>query len=206
MRDSAIDGAQVSAWREQNELLKATFAGVEQEAVPASLRLTPLRFRCVDDGGHAVGSGPVEPAERPGRRISRRLLVASGLCLVAATFAASCLVITRPEANVPILATTSELPLATIPDLGAIGFRFVGAGLDAGAQDVVVFSYRDEAAHRLTLSVARATPKPSKPPGSLSWERDGRFYELTASGVPARRLALAAGFIQANVSPAPTED
>ena len=49
LKTNPPEAARVAAWREQNELLRAAFAGVQEDPIPTSLRLTPLRLRCVSD-------------------------------------------------------------------------------------------------------------------------------------------------------------
>jgi anti-sigma factor RsiW len=52
LKSHAADKARTDAWREQNELIRATFSEVESEALPVSLCLTaPVRLRCVATDG-----------------------------------------------------------------------------------------------------------------------------------------------------------
>ena len=244
LKSQTAEAARVAAWREQNDLIKAAFAGVDQEAIPPSLRLTPLRLRCLGDDRPIEPAspprlaGPVPlrhawpaqvngwPAQASGEGQGRRgTLVATACCaLAAAALAASWLALARPSPSgkaIPIAAgeeggdllvmTTSdqaeaphasELPTATIPDLGPLGFSFTGATSQAAPQRMLVFSYQNGAAGRLTLSVSR--PRGAEPvphPGAIAWKRDGRSFQLGGTLEP-ERMALVAGFLQA-ADPAP---
>ena len=230
LRGNAAEIAQVAAWREQNDLLKATFAGVEHEAVPASLRLTPLRLRCIGDAEAIAETMPAIPLALQTRSGSVRLMVGVGLCLAATALAGSWLTLSRPELKSAsalfagaqdtddlVTASTipdqpgqnrlsnSELPLAAIPDLGGIGFSFTDASLRPGSPDIMVFSYRDNGSGRLTLSVSRPTRRSSEQPDPLVWDRGGRRFELGGTGLDPDRLSVAASFVRA-VRPATRPD
>ncbi len=162
LRGNTAEVAHVAAWREQNDLLKATFAGVEHETIPASLRLTPLRLRCIGDADEAEPMPAAAPAS-PARAASVRPAVAISLCLAASL--AAWMAVNRPDlkstsahfasgqdtddlmtASMPpdqARSGASELPLATIPDLGGAGFTFTSSTLRPGSPNVMVFSYRE---------------------------------------------------------------
>ena len=102
LKTRASEATQVAAWREQNELLRATFAGVEHDPVPTSLRLTPLRLRCIGDDERALDAmapvlaQPLAPAPR--RRVSpAHVAVATGLCIALVALGALWLMLSRSE-------------------------------------------------------------------------------------------------------------
>lgn len=97
LKGRAAEAAQVAAWREQNDLLKAAFAEVEHDPVPATLRLTPLRLRCIGDERPGEMAEPALLGSVPQRGDGNlaRLVVAAGLCLIAAALGSSWLVLDR---------------------------------------------------------------------------------------------------------------
>ena len=121
LKTRVAEAAQVAAWREQNELLRSAFAGVEHDPVPASLRLTPLRLRCVgDDERAADASLPRLPKLLALDRQARpaRLFIAVGLCLAAAVLGASWLMLDRAASSKPrslLVASREPDGLLTTP-------------------------------------------------------------------------------------------
>ena len=110
------DAAQLKAWREQNDLIKATFSEVEHEPVPLSLKLTsPPRLRCVTsetDGRPAGEAVPVPvPTSRRWARLSRHGAGGVGIALGCAAIIGAWIVLSAPIRIVtPIAVAAAEEP------------------------------------------------------------------------------------------------
>ncbi len=180
LKANAAEAARVAAWREQNELLRAAFAGVEEDPIPASLRLTPLRLRCVDDA-RATASAPlaVAPAALPRRAAQDDLPIAvrgrsrpgygvATICfaLVASALAAAWLALNHPAHGV------QSTPFAAARDGGLV----VTPVID-GVDDL-----REGAAREATALPTTTIPDL----GSLGFE----FAGATMRTAPARAVVF----------------
>jgi anti-sigma factor RsiW len=89
LKSHAADRARTDAWREQNELIRATFSEVEGEPVPVSLCLTaPVRLRCVASDGLSLSGQASSFLEKPrftneSKRRRARVLAISALMVCA---------------------------------------------------------------------------------------------------------------------------
>jgi anti-sigma factor RsiW len=112
LKSHPVDRARVESWREQNELIKATFSEVESEPVPASLGLAPTpRLRCVSSEGQSIApataSGVAATVGRVAEaRRSRARLVALGIATGCVGLTLSWFTLGRE----PIGADLSSLP------------------------------------------------------------------------------------------------
>lgn len=89
LKSHPADRARTSAWREQNELIRATFSEVEGEPLPVSLCLTaPALLRCVASDGLPLSGQAASLLEKPrfaseSRRRRARFLALSALMICA---------------------------------------------------------------------------------------------------------------------------
>jgi anti-sigma factor RsiW len=89
LKSHPADRARTDAWREQNELIRATFSEVEGETLPVSLCLTaPARLRCVVSDGLPLSGQASSILERPrfaseSNRRRARLLAITALMICA---------------------------------------------------------------------------------------------------------------------------
>ncbi len=142
LKSHAAEAAQVAAWRDQNSLLKTAFAGVDQDPIPASLRLTPLRLRCVDDRrveDAALPPAPIAQAAVPHPQRSARLWASAGIVglVAAAVFAASRVTSQHPQPPTSVLAAArqTDRPVAASAFEGSDASRRDASGAWAGASD-----------------------------------------------------------------------
>jgi anti-sigma factor RsiW len=243
LKSHGPERARVAAWREQNDLLKASFSEIENEPIPLSLSLTPPpRLKCITSDvwpgtrPPVPAPAPIQPA--PAKR-SRHDLLAFGF-MAGCIGVLGCWLIAEhpPSSEAPPLVLTvtgqadgmlvtptfdgsdsasretiaaggeprglaSALPTREIPDLGASGFRFIGATVQGAAPAVLIFSYENAAGHRLALAVSTA-PESQQPgpaqaapvePG-VTWRREGIAYRLSGS-LDGPRLKTIAAALQA---------
>ncbi|WP_368669984.1 anti-sigma factor, partial [Beijerinckia sp. L45] len=137
LKSYAAERARVAAWREQNDLLKASFSEVENELIPLSLSLTPPpRLKCITSDSW---SGPrpaaiVAPQASSGTapRSWRGILTFGVLaCFVGAV---GCWLIAEHAASVelPLVLTATGRPDGLLVTPGFEGFdnapREKGAG------------------------------------------------------------------------------
>ena len=188
LKSHAADKARTDAWREQNELIRATFSEVESETLPASLCLAaPVRLRCVANDGLPVNA---PAAEKPGfinelNRQRTRIFAISAL-VIGASVAGAWIVLGHPsavtdrptsaasrdldnslavramEAMAGVTATpprqANGLPAVTIPDLTSSGFTFIGVSTQQMDPPALMLFYEDGAAQRIVIGVAKTGP------------------------------------------------
>ena len=64
LKSHGVERARVAAWREQNDLLRASFSGIENEPIPLALCLTPPpRLKCVANTGWSDAKPPIVAAK-----------------------------------------------------------------------------------------------------------------------------------------------
>ena len=97
--------------------------------------------------------------------------------------------------------TGTVLPTATIPDLGAAGFMLVGAESRISEPASLVFRYRNAAAERIVISIARTSSARARPPapgGDVILWRGGTNTFAIAGTIKAERLHAIAVALQAD--------
>jgi anti-sigma factor RsiW len=116
LKSHPADHARTRSWREQNELIRATFSEVEGEALPVSLCLAaPARLRCVASDGLPLNGQASSILERPrfaseSNRRRARLLAITALMICAGLTGAGILLAHPPAAmNSPTLPTVDGL-------------------------------------------------------------------------------------------------
>ena len=224
LASSQGDRALVEAWQDQNEALRAAFAGVEREPLPAALDLSPLpHLRLADkpltpdpDNAGTRGSGKTFAA------LATAAVLLAGLAGAWTLSGASetDVVDASPRASIEEglaaraiadLADASgavkaaragyggRLPTTTIPDLSRAGFGLIRAEM-AVAPASLVFHYANAASDRIVISVARAAskspePAPARIGEAWSWHRRDKAYAM-AGTMPATRLHALAAALQ----------
>ena len=185
LRSHPSDRARMESWREQNDLLRATFAGIESEPLPVCLNLAPPpRLRCVASDGEATPpiatSGTRWIVART--RKSATLMLLGSLMGCAIIASAWWMFFTPAPAPLHTAASTPDDRLAafavdslghdpiqvhprggggsamTIPELGESGFGFKSATLVSTDPSTLVFIYENISADRLALAVVKADP------------------------------------------------
>lgn len=142
LASAPAERAKVEAWQEQNDLIRATFAMVEEEPLPPSMRLVaPPALHCIPS--------PVTPRAQPvPTRPRRHLIVGTALVLV---------VMSGLGASWLLLQQSDEAP--QIVDLDLRGP--VEATLASSASEAVARGpERDSAAHA-TAAVSSSAPLPT---------------------------------------------
>ena len=128
----------MAAWRDQNDLLRATFADVEKEPIPVSLRLAIPKLRCVSDD-ETLEEAPSSAGEAPpsGKGPGTVVLVA-GLLLAALGIGGSLLLVDHPASTATgplVLALDDDDGLSTPFSISGIKKRLGDAnGQDARAR------------------------------------------------------------------------
>jgi anti-sigma factor RsiW len=103
LKSHAADRARTEAWREQNELIRATFSEVESETLPVSLCLTtPARLRCVSSDGLPLGgpdsANPGKPRFTSEAKRRRARLMAISTLMICASVAGAWIMYEHPAA------------------------------------------------------------------------------------------------------------
>ena len=181
---SPRDRALVEAWQDQNDLIRAAFAGVEHEPIPSTLDLRrPPQLHAMPLPALEVGAQPPRWRRAGG--------LAATIVVVTAGLAGSWFIAGRPDDPVASIAlapvvgsadlgermladrTMSALafgeidpatpsgpaeppPTSSIPDLSSAGFTFLGAEARGISPRYVVFRYRDRADGRIAIGMAHA--------------------------------------------------
>ena len=105
----------VDRWREQNDLIRATFAEVEGEILPVSLDLTPPpRLHCVVSDSRSVPLRQLDAPSVRGRaglaKRTRLSLLVLTVLAIAAILAVLWVALDPRRASQPILAASSAVP------------------------------------------------------------------------------------------------
>lgn len=223
---SPADRVRLEAWREQSDLIRDAFAEVEREPLPVSLDLTPPpRLLCLP-GREPPRLGQRPSAGARGRvaaGLATLILMGAGLGgswilmdsawkdqesagprlrgttdETLASRAVRALDLgareTHDKGHAPALARA--LPTSVIPDLGSVGFSLTSAEAEAAEPASLVFRYRNAAAERLVISVARARGDlPAAPLARLgetfSWHRHDNVFAIAGTVSPERLRAIA---------------
>ena len=225
---SPRDRALVEAWQDQNDIIRAAFAGVEHEPVPSALDLRrPPQLHAVPLS--ALSARPTAPRWR------RAAGVAATTTIVVAGLGGSWFIAGRPvepPASIPHAAfadtgermladrTVSALafgeldpampsgtaeppPASSIPDLSPVGFTFLGAEARGVSPRYVVFRYRDGADGRVAIGMARAEGAdvaPARRETGFTW-RSGRVSYAVFGTVPPERLGAIVGSLRNEARP-----
>lgn len=225
---SPRDRALVEAWQDQNDAIRAAFAGVEHEPVPSALDLrTPPQL-------HAVPLPALTACATP-PRWRRAVGVAATTTVIVAGLSVSWFIAGRPVEPPPSIAhvayadtgermladrtmsalafgeldptmpsgTAEPPPTSSIPDLSSAGFTFLGAEARGVSPRYVVFRYRDGADGRVAIGMARADGAdvaPARRETGYTW-RSGRISYAVFGTVPAERLGAIVGSLNARAQP-----
>ena len=215
---SPADRARVEAWQSQNDLIRAAFAGIEREPLPAMLDLEPVRhLRRVAE----VETVPVIP-KRPARsgRVFAGLL---SLCLVVAGLGGAWAWLAPDDLEPQTIAAASRndtieetlggprhrgarerraigTPVRRLcpgrhPDLTAAGFVMTRVATEPTQPISLVLHYENADADRLVLSVAQAsgatTVSPKRVGETYSWRQHEKAFALAGTVMPERLRAIA---------------
>ncbi len=216
---SPRDRALVEAWQDQNDLIRALFAGVEDEPLPRALDLrTPPQL-------HAIPPEEVVPATAAKPAKWRRALTGAATgSLVAAGLAGSWYFSELPadsarmpparhqggermlaDRTVAALAfgeldatTTAAIaeppPTAFIPDLSGAGFTFTGAEARGVSPRTVIFRYRNAEDERVAIGTTRSAADDSDPAqrdAGFTWRSRRVAYAIYGTVAPERLRAMA---------------
>lgn len=193
LRSLPADRARVEAWREQNELIRATFSEVESESVPVSLSLLPpARLRCVVSDVQTAERAPLPALGRPFQPSNKRRSRLLGLTAVTicGALAAAWIMVSQPPQAPPVRPVTAgdsdallgsrvrealshnqpassgaknTLPAIAIPNLANAGFDLIDAASDGKAVPALLLVYQDNNGQRLALGIAKTIPGTVKP-------------------------------------------
>ena len=221
LASAPADRARLAAWQEQTDLLRAAFTGVDREPIPALLDLAPrTKLHCVADAP-IVRRPPEMPATRsamfPWIAGFGGVAAVSLGCLWFASVSApresgiadlrgsvdDTLRTRTTRALAETTATAAALPTTTIPDLTAAGFELVGAESKTSEPVSLMFRYRNAAAERVVISVARSLPAPAQRPARVGdvilWHSRANAFAI-AGTIKAERLKAIAAALQADES------
>ena len=116
LKSHPADRARTSAWREQNELIRATFSEVEGEPLPVSLCLTaPALLRCVASDGLPLSGQAASLLEKPrfaseSRRRRARFLALSAL-MICAGLASAWILVPHPPTTAKVVPPSTAATL-----------------------------------------------------------------------------------------------
>lgn len=216
---SPRDRALVESWQDQNDLIRAAFAGVERETIPSALDLRrPPQLHAVP-----LPALEVRATASRWRRVAGSAATSAvvGLCLVGAWFVAE-----RPvemPASVPHAAigdpgermladrtmsalafgeidpvtspaTAEPPPTARIPDLSSAGFTFLGAEARGVSPRYVVFRYSNGADERVAIGATHAEGSDSPPArreSGFTWHSGRVAYAIFGTVGPERLRTIA---------------
>lgn len=217
---SQRDRELIEAWQDQNDMIRAAFAGVEREPLPRSLDLrTPPQLHVIPLAAPAAATS-AKPA--PWRNMA---VAAATVAMVVAGLAGSWYIAGLPaddergptarvtdeervlanrtvgalafnETDGSITAPVAEPPpTAAIPDLSNAGFTFIGAQTRGVSPKSVIFLYRNALDDRVAIGVSRAVEGDAAPverTGGYIWHRRNVAYAIFGTVGGQRLRALAA--------------
>lgn len=219
---SPRDRALIEAWQDQNDMIRAAFAGVESEPVPSGLDLrTPPQLRAVPrvpkpiapvkvprrGRGRIVGAvvtfaavtaglaGSWYVAGLPAEAPSAPPTHSSSLERMLADRTASALAFGETDAS-PRAAVAEPPPTAIIPDLTGDGFTFTGAEARDVRPKTVIFRYRDADDERIAIGATRtdgADGPPVSREAGFTWRNGHVAYAIFGTLPSARLRAIAMG-------------
>lgn len=226
---SPRDRSLVETWQDQNDLIRAAFAGVEHEPIPSALDLRrPTLLHTVPLPAMASPTTVVPPRRRAARLAATSMMVVLGL-------ASSWFVAGRPsgspasvqqaassdvgermladrtesalafgEVDPTMPSGAAELPpTSTIPDLSSVGFTFLSAEARGVSPRYVVFRYRDSADGRVAIGMARTDggdAAPARRETGYIW-RSGHLGYAVFGTVSQERLHAIVGSLRNETQP-----
>lgn len=215
---SPRDRALIEAWQDQNDMIRAAFAGVEREPLPRALDLGTPQLQAVPLTGV---SPPAEPKSARWRHVAA---TAATLAAVAAGLLGSWYVSSLPaegartsvarapevermlvdrtvaalafgEPDAAAAPTQSEPPPTTaIPDLSRSGFTFTAAEARGTSPKSVIFRYRNSNDERIAIGATRTTEDDSEPTprdNGFVWRSQHVAYAMFGTVAADRLRAIA---------------
>ena len=216
---SPRDRALVEAWQDQNDQIRALFAGVEREPLPRALDLRtppqlqaipldeavpaaaakPARWRRVVMGAVTMSfvtaglAGPWYVSGLPSEGMRTSAVRASGGERMLADRTVAALAFGELDAT-STAAIAEPPPTAVIPDLSGAGFTFTGAEARGVSPRTVIFRYRNAEDERVAIGTTRSAADDSEPAqreGGFTWRSRRVAYAIYGTVAPERLRAMA---------------